>query len=239
MPCTNKTARHINQHKYTNCAKFMYFYLMKRTLILLITLTMFLSSCVVHFKEIGQVFSDPKQFICFSHICVRQAYGINKINQLKNSREIKKRKRNYKKHKGNKESNDNVVSSKDSDTTITKKDSSNIYYRLTLSDIDTTIHIIFINDSIIKFNQDSLLKYINIIGKEKIEKIEIQSYYTKLNKTSIKNLNRQRMNEIYTYLNNNGMPAYIMRINIQEETNLLIKRNLVELYITRKRIKDK
>ena len=72
-------------------AKFMYFYLMKRTLILLIILTMFLSSCVVHFKEIGQVFSDPKQFICFSHICVRQAYGINKINQLKKSREIKKR----------------------------------------------------------------------------------------------------------------------------------------------------
>ncbi len=47
------------------------------------------------------------------------------------------------------------------------------------------------------------------------------------------------MNEIYTYLNNNGMPAYIMRINTQEENNLLIKRNLVEYILARERIKDK
>jgi hypothetical protein len=212
---------------------------MKRTLILLIALivTLLLNSCVVHIKEIGQIFSDPKQFICFSHICVRQAYGINKINQLRKSREIKKRKRINKKHKGGNESNGIVDSSIDSDSTITNNDSSNIYYGVNLSHTDTIIHIIFLNDSITTFNQDILMKQINIIGKEKIEKLEIQSYYETLNKSSKKKCNRQRMSEIYNYLNKNALPSYTMKINSQQETNLLIKRNLIELYITRKKIK--
>ena len=212
---------------------------MKRSLILILVLnaTVFITSCVVHFKEIGQIFSDPKQFICFNKVCVRQAYGINKINQLKKSRAIKKRKRNYKKHKGDNDSNDSEDSSTELNSTITKKDSTNIYYGVTLLDTDTTIHIIFINDSIITFNQDSLLKQINIIGKEKIEKLEIQSYYEKPNKSSNKKCNSKRMNEIYNYLNKNALPSYTMKINQQEETNLLIKRNLIELYITRKKIR--
>lgn len=210
---------------------------MKYKISLFIFLILFLfNSCVIHFKEIGQVFSDPKQFICFSSICVRQVYGINKINQLRKKNQVKKRKRNAKKHRGNKNNYKNNIedSTQKIDSVIVKDDTTYKIKGLTLSNIDTIIRIVFLNDTAIKFNQDLLLKDIKMLEKQQIKQIEIQAYYTKVNKITAKQTNKQRMNDIYIFLNKNGIPAYLLKFNSQQENNESTK-NLIELYVTLRR----
>ena len=204
-----------------------------RITLFILLISFFFNSCVIHFKEIGEVFSNPKEFICFSRVCVRQFYGINKINQIKKRNEIKKRKRNAKKHRGNKNNYNNDIEdfSQKIDSVIAKDDTPYKINGLTLSNVDTIIRIVFLNDTAIKFNQDLLLKDINTIEKQRIKQIEIQAYYTEVNKISAKKTNKQRMNDIYICLNKNGIPAYLLKLNSQQENNKSSK-NLIELYIT-------
>ena len=66
----------------------------------------FFTSCVFHVKEIKYIFSKPSEVICFSKICVRQHYGINKMKQIikkaqlkANNRKNKRDSKENKKHK--------------------------------------------------------------------------------------------------------------------------------------------
>ena len=91
-------------------------------------------------------------------------------------------------------------------------------------------------DKTIWFHAASLGEYEQ--GLPVMEKMKVNYPNHKIiikNNLIIKKYNKQRMNEIYNYLNKNSIPSYVMKINIQQENNLLIKKNLVELYITRKR----